>query len=148
LCILVRSNLSWDDDAECPGACAGWCQRCNRSAREESESRDSSALACVTSASLSPNNGECDGVAGTPPIADHPKRLDLACSQNHVERTSPGSWGRDNLRRFRKWCISSLHPNHLLNGRVLPTLGCNLLAERASLLTLRPQNVIRWLRRV
>jgi hypothetical protein len=39
----------------------------------------------VTSLSLSPNNGECDGVAGTPPIADHPKRLDLACSQNHVE---------------------------------------------------------------
>jgi len=27
-------------------------------------------------------------------------------------------------------------------------LGCNLLAERASLLLLRPQNVIRWVRRV
>ena len=63
-------------------------------------------------------------------------------------RDVPGSWGRDNLRRFRKWCISSLYPNHLLNDQVLPTLGCNLLAERASLLLLRPQNVIRWVRRV
>jgi hypothetical protein len=25
LCILVRSNLNWDNDTECPGACAGWC---------------------------------------------------------------------------------------------------------------------------
>jgi len=25
LCILVRSNLNRDGDAECPGACACWC---------------------------------------------------------------------------------------------------------------------------
>jgi hypothetical protein len=57
--------------------------------REESESRDSNALACVTSVSLSPSNGECDGVAGTPPIADRPKRLDLACSQKPRGETFP-----------------------------------------------------------
>jgi hypothetical protein len=87
---------------------------------KKGESRDSTALACVTSASLS---GECDGVAGTPPIADHPKRLDLACSQKPRGETSPGSWGHDNLRRFRKWCISSLRLNHLLNGPSPTNIG-------------------------
>jgi hypothetical protein len=33
-------------------------------------------------------------------------------------------------------------------AQVLLTLGCNLLAERASLLLYVPQNVIRWVRRV
>jgi hypothetical protein len=86
-----------------------------------------------------PNSGECDGVAGTPPIADRPKRLDLACPSKTTWREAPRIWGHDNLRRFRKWCISSLHPNHLLNDQVLPTLGCSLLAEKASLLLYVPE---------
>ena len=106
---------------------------------EESESRDFKALPCATLVSLSQNNGECGGVAGTPPIADHPKTFRSCMQSKTTWRDVPGFWGRDNLSRFRKRCISSLHPNHLLNDQVLPTLGCNLLAERASLCFTSPE---------
>ena len=67
------------------------------------------------------------------------KRLDLACSQNPRGEMVPEFWGRDNLRRFGKWCIFSLHPNYLLNDQILPTLGCSLLAERASIRFTSPE---------